>query len=77
MSRERQFMAFTALVTVLGGIALAFVGKTLPDALIALGGMALGGLRGGQPDVQPVSGVNGEPLPVTPVADDKGPKRRR
>lgn len=76
MNRERQIMALTALVVVIGGIALAFTDRTLPDALIALGSMALGGLRGGQPDVQAVSGVDGGPVPVDP-SPPPTPRRRR
>jgi hypothetical protein len=62
------FGGLTVLAAMLGGIALAYTDRTLPDALIALGSGALGLLSGAaiptsndrqrvvidQPDGQPV-----------------------
>lgn len=39
-------LALVALVTVLGGIVLAFTGREIPAAVIALGSAAIGALAG-------------------------------
>lgn len=63
------FAGLTVLAAMVGGIALAYTDRTLPDALIALGSGALGLLGGaaiptGRQEVVIRQPVN-EPVPVT------------
>jgi hypothetical protein len=65
------FAGLTVLAAMLGGIALAYTDRTLPDALIALGSGALGLLggaaldtRSGPQDVQVVNRGAAEAVPV-------------
>lgn len=65
------FMGSSALSVILGGIWLAAHGSSLPDALIALGGVALGNLgtflvstRGAGEPPQEVQVVNQPDAPV-------------
>lgn len=89
MTRERQVLSLTVLLLVIGGVGLAFVDKTLPDALIALGGTALGLLRGSgqldgasavrieQPADQPVPVEDTETPATVREADRPAPRRSR
>lgn len=65
------FGGLTVLAAMLGGIALAYTDRTLPDALIALGSGALGLLSGAaiptvsrEPQRVVVDQPEGEPVPV-------------
>lgn len=64
------FLGLFALTTLLGGIYLAAVGKAIPDALIAMGGTAIGAVGGilsrtsaGPTEVTVVNPAD-EPVPV-------------
>lgn len=64
------FAGLAVLAAMLGGIALAYSNRTLPDALIALGSGALGLLGGittpvGRQEVV-IRQDPGDPVPVTP-----------
>lgn len=77
MTRDRLVLSVTVLLTVVGGIVLAFTDRTLPDALIALAAGALGRLSNNTDGTQSVKIEPGaEPLPVTPT-EPTPPSRKR
>lgn len=68
------FGGLTVLAAMLGGIALAYTDRTLPDALIALGSGALGLLTGAaiptghdEPQRVVVDQPEDQPVPVEPT----------
>lgn len=81
MTAERKVLALAVLLLIVGGIGLAFVGKTLPDALIALGGTCVGLLRGSGPVDGPqevtVKQPAGQPVPTAPAEPEPTPPKRR
>lgn len=65
------FLGTVALVCIGGVIALSFVGKTVPDSLIALGSSAVGAIggilakTGTEPTETTVVNTSAQPVPTT------------